>query len=783
MVPFRIVRFFGAAVLFALVSGAVSAERSFARTTVSITAADLADDPATAAERRTAQEKVNAKIAASGVTVVEFPRGEFKDVGEIQVFGRSGAAAEPVTLRGNGAVFTGKIMINVQNSRYVTIEGFTFRDTRVPDVVTFSYQAARMSSAPLAAKSGETRADLELEDREPTGTVWLNTGHMSVSGCPAGGAIGNITVRGNVFRNTAQHGIKAGAKNFVFANYMECGSSAVTVSGNRFTGIGLGPGADYLDAAGSIPGLGNRESAIEGGRTYGWTVRDNVVGLEADGTAAAGTTANGIKLDIALGGTLVRDNVVNNAAWSGIVVGGDGSKNTAGADADEAEITIVNNTVTNSRNDPYITSWWKSGGEGYVTAAWRFSAAGLEAAPIGMKQKAVDALLKTTMWRRPPGHARPYLGKGPGASRRVDSIIEYDSSGVRENTPAPGATGGEYNKVYGAAVVRWLRAGLEAGLELNRLTARTLEVENNELTGNVVGLVVCPASYCYADGTYGALAEDGLTPDEVIDTGLKVPTLTANRIYDNGKVTDMPGRFARADVVNALTGTHAGAGSNVLVLGGNYLGDSPEVRGAADTDGLAAEDDANVGPRETDPPVLAGAGGATFSGTTVTLTYAETLDGKSVPAAGAFTVTQTNGEGLSGKIEVGKVEVKGRSVVLTLAEAPGSGNSLTVSYDPNNAGGGKIRDAAGNAAAALASRMVAAAAAEPASSGDGGGCALASAGGGVDLGMLLPFMVVVIGRIFVRFDRLDVVSVSFPVSSLFLKLFKAPGDVGAPRRM
>ena len=112
---------------------------------------------------------------------------------------------------------------------------------------------------------------------------------------------------------------------------------------------------------------------------------------------------------------------------------------------------------------------------------------------------------------------------------------------------------------------------MRAGLELNRLTAGTLAVENNELTGNVVRLVVCPASYCYADGTYGALAKDGLTPDEVIATGLKVPTLTANRIYNNGKVTGMPGRFARVDVVNALTGTHLDARKNVLVLGGNYL--------------------------------------------------------------------------------------------------------------------------------------------------------------------------------------------------------------------
>ena len=779
----RIAGFLSMAVLFALVLGVTFAERSFAQTTttVEILATDLVDDPA-GDNAKDAYVKVNAKIATATAagTVVTFPSGTFEDVGEILIVGIKGkaavpasgstaaVAANPITFRGSNTVFTGKIMFNVQNSQDIVIEGFTFRDTKIPDEATFSYQGAQKETPDTEATSG-TGAAFTMAEKDVTGTVWLNTSFleaMANDGCPAGEPINNVTVRNNMFMNTVQHGVKAGAMAISgYAQYITCNSSAVTISGNRFMGIGMGPNAVYLDTAKTVPGLLNRESAIEGAKTIGWTVRGNVIGMDAEGMDASGTTANGIKLDIALGKTLVRDNMVNNAAWSGIVVGGDGSTGNDGvADADEAEITIANNTVTNSRNDPYITSWWAAAvpAEGYTVEPWRFSAERLTAATV-QTDESVDGLLKATVWKRPTGHTRPYLG----GVRRVDSILEGTySSGARMNSIVDqSATQGEPDKIFDASTVRWLRGGVEAGLELNRLTAKTLSVENNELTGNVVGLVVCPASYCYAksnaDGTYSVLAKAGLTPEEVLTAGLKVPTLTANRIYDNRKDTDMPRSFVRADVVNALTTANV-TGSNVLVLAGNYLGDRPEVEGAANDDDLAMVDDVNVGPKETVPPALS-TDGATFMGTSVTLMYGEALDGESVPAAAAFTVTQMDSAGLSGPITVSSVAVAGMSVTLTLAKAPGSGNSVTVSYDPAKAGGNPIQDVAGNVAAALSGQVVSMTPEPvdpgtempptempPAAAGGDGGCALASGGSGIDLGMLLltvvPFAFVLVRR-------------------------------------
>ena len=821
MIYSRITGFLSMAVLFALVLGVTFAERSFAQTTVEILATDLADDP-DGADAKKAYQKVNAKIATATApgTVVTFPSGEFEDVGEIVIIGREGkaavpasgstaaVAANPITFRGNNTVFTGKIMFNVQDSQDIVIEGFTFRDTQVPD--TIGYFSCDECDGSIGTPPHWTASLLAI------GTIWLNQAFLepvATSPTPTGAncspSISNVTIRGNQFRNTFLHGIVArtlsgfgtapsgNTHNAVWCEF----SSAIEISDNVFTGIGLSPKAAYLDAAKTIPGDHRWKSAVQSQRAIGWTVKDNYIGAEKDGELAAGTTWTGIKIDAALGKTVIENNVVNGTASSGIVVGGNGTSGSDLADADEAEITIRNNKVTNSRNDAYFVHKWRSiaatgsdiqGEDGYLGPQYgylgtRAPGAGiLKAASIATiaTDKAVDALLKPRVWSRPAGwptDSQPYLGE-PGSSRLVSSIVKYStntaSTGVRisgSSDPATDVSGltntlrnsgdidpadaspGTYDDVPEAARIRNLKPGLEAGIELSRLTAESIVVENNELTDNVVGLVVCPTEYCYADDPFQSIVAVFGTPAAGT---LKVPTLTANRIYNNRKRTDMPPGFVRADVVNALTTANV-TGSNVLVLAGNYLGDRPEVEGAVNDDDLAM-DDANTGPKETVPPALS-TDGATFMGTSVTLMYGEALDGESVPAAAAFTVTQMDSDGLSGPITVSSVAVAGMSVTLTLAEAPGSGNSVTVSYDPAKAGGNPIQDEAGNAAAALSGQVVSMTPEPvdpgtempptempPAAAGGDGGCALASGGSGIDLGMLLltvvPFAFVLVRR-------------------------------------
>ena len=804
----RIRSLFGTAVLFALVLGVTSAERSFAQTTVEILATDLADDEDSVTDAKKAYEKVNKKIedaTLTGGSMVTFPSGTFKDVGEILITGVSGTAAvtgtgakpaNPVTFKGNNTVFTGKIMFNVQNSQDIVIEGFTFRDTQVPDLFTNAYQDVGPGSgegdpavhtgygAANARGSVRTAPHSRLTDYEWTGIIFLNTQLVQAEACPAGGPIRNVAIRNNVIENTHTHGIYARHGQILKGGgqlYKNCNSASnIEISGNTLTNIGLGPNAVYLDTAKTETGHLNWDTAIQSHKAYNWTVRGNTID---------GTTWFGIKIDNAFGKTVIESNTVRNTASSGIVVGGDGS--TGDNAADDAEITIRNNTVTDSRNDPYFVQQWSepNGSGSYVDGyaknpgrpgAASISQTGQYAAGPQLTEKRADELLKTKLVKRPSGFTEPWIG--PSGSRPISTIVGYSthtsSTGKRikggialtseatdankntgDVTPPVDTAGSPYN-IPEAAVVKHFKPSIEAGIELNRLTAKSIVVENNELTDNVVGLSVCPSWYCYADEVDGVFKSTLPTNWEVAPGNFKVPTLTANRIYNNRKQTDMPRVFVVADVVNALSEADTGTESNVLVLAGNYLGAGYEVRGAANFDDLAMMDDANVGPKETEAPALPSTGGAMFTGTTVTLTYGEALDEDSVPAAAAFTVMQATSSGLSGSITVSSVAVAGMSVTLTLAEAPGSGNSVTVSYDPAKAGGKPIQDAAGNAAAAIDSRMVAAAApVEPeepmteepmtgggtgggtGATGGDGGCALASGGkGGIDLGVLLPLM-------------------------------------------
>ena len=221
--------------------------------------------------------------------------------------------------------------------------------------------------------------------------------------------------------------------------------------------------------------------------------------------------------------------------------------------------------------------------------------------------------------------------------------------------------------------------------------------------------------------------------------------------------------------LKGAVGFFGGNAQTSLSTRGNYLGPEALVPGTVSRSGELGEPvvrENAIGPQEKDPPTVPATGGGAMiseTGTVITLTYDEALDEESVPAAAAFTVTQTDGDGLAGTIDVSGVEVSGTSVVLTLAKAPGSGNSVTVSYDPakagSGAGTGPIRDVAGNEAPALTSRMLTASRPtdpvdpnpmgpgemqQPGPGGGDGGCALALGGsGGTDLGVLLPLLLAV----------------------------------------
>ena len=101
------------------------------------------------------------------------------------------------------------------------------------------------------------------------------------------------------------------------------------------------------------------------------------------------------------------------------------------------------------------------------------------------------------------------------------------------------------------------------------------------------------------------------------------------------------------------------------------------------------DNDGDAAPDVTPPRLLQ----RTVNGTTLVLTYDETLDDASVPAVGDF-VVQSGGN----TINVSQVSVDGSKVTLTLAAAVPANQAVSIDYTP---GANPIQDAAGNDAAPL----------------------------------------------------------------------------------
>ena len=93
---------------------------------------------------------------------------------------------------------------------------------------------------------------------------------------------------------------------------------------------------------------------------------------------------------------------------------------------------------------------------------------------------------------------------------------------------------------------------------------------------------------------------------------------------------------------------------------------------------------------------------ATVNGAALTLTYGETLDTGSRPAASAFTVTVAGST--RSLTNTDPVAIAGSTVTLTLSSAVDADDTVTVSYAVPATN--PIQDAAGNQAAALTNRAV-----------------------------------------------------------------------------
>lgn len=172
-----------------------------------------------------------------------------------------------------------------------------------------------------------------------------------------------------------------------------------------------------------------------------------------------------------------------------------------------------------------------------------------------------------------------------------------------------------------------------------------------------------------------------VSTDDFVTTGTVAGATVAGVVDQGGGSYDIS--VTGIDAANGTLGLTLAGGQDITDTSSNALTDTTPS-GANDTWTLD-----NVAPTLASAEVI---------GNTLTLTYDETLDGASVPAAGDFTV-QVN----AGAATVSSVAVSGSTVVITLASSVADTDTVTVSYA---AAAAPLQDAATNPVADLADAAV-----------------------------------------------------------------------------
>ncbi|WP_151959447.1 SwmB domain-containing protein, partial [Acinetobacter bereziniae] len=194
-----------------------------------------------------------------------------------------------------------------------------------------------------------------------------------------------------------------------------------------------------------------------------------------------------------------------------------------------------------------------------------------------------------------------------------------------------------------------------------------------------------------------------LTYSEALD-GTHPPAVGDFTVTADGQVVTVTNVAVVGSTVVLTLGTPVTAGQAVEVgytdpTAGNDLNAIQDAAGndAASLPATPVNNDSTVPGGDTTAPTFVSAAVDT-TGTSLTLTYSEALDGTHPPAVGDFTVT-ADGQ----VVTVTNVAVVGSTVVLTLGTPVTAGQAVEVGYTDPTAGNdlNAIQDAAGNDAASL----------------------------------------------------------------------------------
>ena len=324
----------------------------------------------------------------------------------------------------------------------------------------------------------------------------------------------------------------------------------------------------------------------------------------------------------------------------------------------------------------------------------------------------------------------PTVHKGPSASLQV--VVAF-------NRPVPGLDKETTSVQMEGGTVESIEPYIHAGEQPNSYMFIVKPSGLNPITFRLVADEQCSTGICTADGNTLSISVSAVIALDATAPTVSTVRISSNpgpdRTYATGDEIQVAVTFNETVEVDGtprlqleLGGSlqtaayRGGGGAAALVFGyevaegdedsdgvsveaDSLLLDGGMIRDGAGNAALLGHEGLGDDPWHTVDgirPVLEVGAEATVKGDTLMLTFAEALDGSSIPVAEDFRV-MVEGEGR----DVSEVVVGGSTVRLSLASAVEAGDAVSVSYASGTEEGAQpIRDVAGNGAAGFTEQAV-----------------------------------------------------------------------------
>ena len=163
----------------------------------------------------------------------------------------------------------------------------------------------------------------------------------------------------------------------------------------------------------------------------------------------------------------------------------------------------------------------------------------------------------------------------------------------------------------------------------------------------------------------------------IVNVGGTPRSVTSYTLSEDTAVLTLSSAVSSSDIVTIAYMQPTGTDPKLQDLAGNALATASAQTVTNNTD-------------DTKPTLAS----ATVNGTTLTVTFSETMDSTSRADNGAWSVTISSGGGTAPGIN--SYTLSGTTATLTLSSAVGANQNITISYDKSAAGSDKLQDRAGN---------------------------------------------------------------------------------------